>query len=129
MKEIQGLFEIAIPVTNLKESQEFYGKILGFEPGINDDERRWLFLYTPGRKGMVVLQETSESFAKFHFALKVQDLDSAAERLRDRGIVTSPVRHHKWMNAKSIYFQDPNGHDLEFISLNPGGLQIEPVGP
>ena len=43
-------------------------------------------------------------------------MDRAASMLREKGIeVEGPVTHD-WMPAKSIYFDDPDGHALELCA-------------
>ena len=119
MLPIKGLFEIAIRVKDLPRSEAFYRDVLGLEEGLRDDRRNWLFLWLRGRTGMVVLQEDKGDWPLQHFAFTVEesDLTRAAAWLEEKGVaVTAPV-HHEWMNAVSLYFEDPDGNDLEFIAL------------
>ena len=120
--KINGVFEVALKVRDLEASTKFYQEVLGFEPGLRDERRRWLFLWVGGRAGMVVLQEDKGTWPQQHFAFTVDesDLGRLQKSLEARGIqVTGPV-HQDWMNALSLYFPDPNGHDLEFCALRGG---------
>jgi len=68
---------------------------------------------------MVVLQQDKGNWPVQHFAFSVDesDLTRARMQLQEKGVsVSEPVRH-EWMNAVSIYFTDPDGHDLELIAL------------
>ena len=79
------------------------------------EKRNWLFLRVGGDAGMVVLQEDKGDWPTQHFAFTAleADLERAAKLLRENGIeVEGPVTHD-WMPAKSIYFDDPDGHALE----------------
>ena len=118
MLPIRGLYEVAIRVRDLKKSEVFYRETLGLEVGLRDEERRWLFLRAGGQAGMLVLQEDKGTWPTQHFAFTVEDVDieAVASTLRQRGVrVEGPV-YHAWMPAKSVYFSDPDGHDLELCA-------------
>ena len=117
MLDIQGVYEIAIKVKDLSMAGRFYREVLGLEVGLREERRKWLFLRA-GDGGMVVLQEDRGEWPKQHFAFAVNqsDLEAAAATMRQRGIsVTGPV-FHEWIPAKSVYFVDPDGHDLELCA-------------
>jgi len=118
MLPIRGLYEVAIRVKDLQRAEAFYKGVLGLEEGIRDDRRNWLFLRAGGDAGMVVLQEDKGEWPTQHFAFTAvdADMDRAASMLREKGIeVQGPVTHD-WMPAKSIYFEDPDGHALELCA-------------
>ncbi len=115
---IRGLYEVAIRVRDLAKSEAFYREILGLEVGIRDERRKMLFLRAGGQAGMVVLQEDKGAWPTQHFAFMVEevDLDAAAEALVKRGVAIEGPVFHDWMPARSVYFSDPDGHDLELCS-------------
>ena len=78
-----------------------------------------MFLWLSGRSGMIVLQEDRGDWPLQHFAFTVKepDLAQAAAHLKEHSINVSEPVHHEWMNGVSLYFEDPDGHDLEFIAL------------
>ena len=118
MLRIRGLYEVAIRVRDLAESEAFYQEILGLEVGLKDEERRWLFLRAGGQAGMVLLQEDKGTWPTQHFAFLVAeaDIEAAITSLRQQSVgVEGPV-YHQWMPAMSVYFSDPNGHDLELCA-------------
>src|SRR6185436_16886349 len=92
MVPIRGLYEVAIPVRRLPSAEAFYREILGLEVGLRDDRRNWLFLRAGGGAGMVVLQE------------------------HDGDVPTTGPISHSWIPGKSLYFRDPDGHDLELFA-------------
>lgn len=118
MASIRGIYEVAIRVKDLARAEDFYRKILGLEVGLRDEARRWLFLRAGSQAGMVVLQEDRGTWPAQHLAFTVEevDFDAAAAALRRRGVAISEPVHHGWIPAKSIYFCDPDGHDLELCA-------------
>ena len=119
MLPIRGLYEIAIRVKELEKAEAFYREVLGLEVGLRDEARRWLFLYAGGRAGMVVLQEDKGDWPRQHLAFTVDeaDIDRAAALLRERGVEVEGPVVHDWMRSKSVYFADPDGHDLELLAV------------
>ena len=118
MLPIQGLYEIAIRVRDLDASAVFYRETLGLEVGLRDERRRWLFLRAGGSAGVVLLQEDSGPWPTQHFAFSVEeaDLGAAAATLRERGVAVEGPVYHAWMPAQSVYFSDPDGHQLELCA-------------
>jgi catechol-2,3-dioxygenase len=115
---IQGLYEVAIPVRRLARAEAFYRDVLGLAVGLRDERRNWLFLRAGGTAGVVVLQESTGEVPSYHFAFAVRepDLEQAGRVLRERGVpVRGPV-FHAWMPGTSLYFEDPDGHELEFFA-------------
>ena len=118
MLPIRGIYEVAIRVKDLAKAEPFYLEVLDLEIGIRDSKRNWLFLRAGGEGGMVVLQEDKADWPLQHFAFTVDeaDIERAAEMLRERGVKVEGPVFHQWMPAKSIYFSDPDGHDLELCA-------------
>ena len=118
MLPIRGLYEVAIRVKDLAKAEVFYRETLGLEVGLSDEQRRWLFLRAGGQAGMVVLQEDKGTWPTQHIAFTVEevDIEAAATALRQRGVRVEGPIHHEWMPAKSVYFSDPDGHDLELCA-------------
>ncbi len=114
---ISGLYEIAVPVKDLSRAENFYRNVLEFEVGLRDGKRPWVFMRVGGA-AMIVLQETKAELTPMHFAFSVgpSDFDRAVDTLKQRGVaVFAPVMHN-WIPAKSAYFSDPDGHNLELIA-------------
>ena len=118
MLSIRGLYEVAIPVRRLQRAETFYRDVLGLEVGLRDERRNWLFLRAGGTAGMVVLQERDAEFPSCHFAFTVSqsDLERAASMLRDRGVSARGPISHDWIPGRSVYFEDPDGHELELFA-------------
>ncbi len=118
MLPIHGLFEVAIRVKDLARSEVFYRETLGLEVGLRDEGRRWLFLKVGGQAGVVVLQEDKGDWPTQHvaFAVDEAEIEASARDLARQGVVVEGPVYHEWMGAKSIYFSDPDGHDLELCA-------------
>ena len=118
MVSIRGVYEIAVRVRDLPRAEAFYCDVLGLEPALRDERRNWLFMRAGGDAGMVVLQEDDGDWPAMHFAFTVADadLEKAQKSLEESGVaVVGPV-HHAWMGARSLYFADPDGHELELCA-------------
>lgn len=118
MLPIRGLFEVAIRVKNLKMAERFYREVLGLEVGVRDESRNWVFLRAGGQAGMIVLQEDSGEWPAQHFAFTVDeaDLERAAAMLQEQSVAIKGPFYHEWMPARSVYFADPDGHQLELCA-------------
>jgi len=119
MLPIRGVYEIAIRVKDLARAEAFYTQTLGLTEGVRDTRRNWLFLRAGGNAGMIVLQEDKSDWPTQHFAFTVDeaDIEQAAKTLTEKGVTVSGPIIHQWIPAKSIYFDDPDGHALELCAL------------
>ncbi len=119
MLSIDGVYEVAIRVRDLVRAEAFYQDVLGLESGLRDDQRNWHFLRVGGTRGMVVLQEDRGEWPTQHLAFSVAEaeLKRAVEVLGSRGVATQGPVEHAWMGATSLYFSDPDGHELELCAV------------
>jgi catechol 2,3-dioxygenase-like lactoylglutathione lyase family enzyme len=117
MLAIEGIYEVVVPVRDLGRAEKFYTEVLGLEVGLRDPRRPWIFLRAGGARGMLVLQEAAD-VRPTHFAFRASEaeVERAASLLRARGVETSGPVVHDWMPARSLYFADPDGHDLELCA-------------
>jgi catechol 2,3-dioxygenase-like lactoylglutathione lyase family enzyme len=115
---IRGVYEVVIRVSDLDRAERFYRDVLGLELGLKDPNRPMSFWRVAGCDGMLVLQQDDGEWPKQHFAFRVEesDLENAKKLLEERGVSTHGPVHHEWMPAKSLYFADPDGHELEFCA-------------
>jgi len=81
-----------------------------------------VFLRAGGLAGMVVLQEDRGEWPRQHFAFTVTEggLDRAIAELGRKGVALSGPVKHDWIPARSVYFTDPDGHDLELCATISG---------
>ncbi|MDM8173084.1 MULTISPECIES: VOC family protein [Olivibacter] len=129
---IRGLYETHIQVRDLEMATKFYTEVLGLKFAHRDETRPIVFLWIgQDKEYMLGLWETKENFQPRHFAFrstKEDILNRAQQFLTDRrlqpynflndGSVQPMV--FAWMPALAIYFNDPDGNQLEFISILDG---------
>ncbi|WP_430408434.1 VOC family protein [Kordia sp.] len=130
---IKGLYETHLFVENLERSIEFYSKILGLKQCRYGAERRIAFFWIgEDKQAMLGLWEKpKEEIDIRHFAFQCEPewiLNESVSFLQSRNITCWNFLNEEierpmvfcWMPAISIYFSDPDGHELEFIGVLPG---------
>ena len=117
---IRSVYEVVVRVRDLERSERFYQDVLGLEPGLRVDRGPMSFLRVGTQQdgGMLVLQQDAGEWPRQHFAFRVDeaDFDRATKLLEEHGIAAKGPVHHEWMPARSLYFSDPDGHELEFCT-------------
>lgn len=137
-KMIKGLFETHINVASLERSMKFYGDVLGLHLGAYDERRRVAFYWLGdwGEAMIGVWEKPAGQVFPQHYAFRcgVDDvLNHSVSYLKQRGLGFYNFLHDGserpmvfgWMPAIAIYFDDPDGHSLEFIAMLPGKPQPE----
>jgi lactoylglutathione lyase len=132
-----ALYETHLPVSDLGRSTAFYRDVVGLIPAFSQPERGVGFLWVGSReRGMVGLWEPGSAYGwksddrhPRHFAISVQlgELFASIPRLQNLGTivtgfdaaVASEPSVIGWMPSAQVYFNDPDGHVLEFISILP----------
>jgi catechol 2,3-dioxygenase-like lactoylglutathione lyase family enzyme len=137
----KGFSHIGLSTLNLDKTRDFYANILGFRPVRCDivpikegGQLRHIFFDT-GRDQLIAFLEARGVAgipaeydaginrglglpkAFYHFAFEAGSeaaLVAKREELIAKGIEVTEVIDHDW--AKSIYFRDPNGIQLEFCT-------------
>jgi len=142
---IEGLFEAHLVVHDVPRSIAFYRDVVGLELALSSPERPSAFFWLGGRCHTMLGLFSSHAFAavmgappqlmRQHLALRVkqEDLLAAPGKLRSAGIIPrdnerNPVDEpvvFAWMPAASVFFEDPDGHLLEYIALLPGPARPE----
>lgn len=129
---IKGLYETHIQVSNLENSIQFYTEVLGLKLAHMDETRPIAFLWIGDQKeSMLGLWEQKENLQTRHFAFSADTndiLNYSVEFLQNKNL--QPYNFMKngsiqpmvfaWMPALAIYFNDPDGNQLEFISILKG---------
>ena len=132
------LYETHLPVANTERALDFYSNIAGLSFAYRDSNRDIVFLWADKKeKGMVGLWGPNTDYGpqagvdrRCHvaFAISLDELFATLKRLNQKGIETLGFAGDKseepsvigWIPSAQIYFRDPDGHTLEFISLLPG---------
>lgn len=134
---IKGLYETHIQVSSLENALIFYTEILGLKLAHQDENRRIAFLWVGKEKEfMLGLWEQKENMQTRHFAFtadKDDILNKSVTFLKSKNL--SPYNFLKngnekpmvfaWMPALAIYFNDPDGNQLELISILEGDARPE----
>lgn len=138
----KGLSHLGFSTLDLDKTREFYEGILGFKPVRCDTIKvqeggqiRHIFFDT-GRDQLIAFMEARNvpgvpaeydaginrglgvPSAFYHFAFEAgteAGLEEKRQELLAKGVAVSAVVDHDW--AKSIYFKDPNGLQMEYCCL------------
>ncbi len=126
------LYETHIPVKDTEQSKSFYLEVVGLEFAHRDPTRDIVFLWVgKNRRSMLGLWGPDTVYGReqrqchLAFAMSLPELRVALEGLRRRQIICRNFSREEtaepsvigWMPSAEIYFEDPDGHSLEFIAL------------
>jgi lactoylglutathione lyase len=127
---IRGLFEAHLTVGDLDRSIEFYRDVLGLPLAYRLPARNVAFFWVPtSDRAMLGLWSigTSPLRMRLHiaFAVELPHVFESVSALRRAGLTPragngDPIDEPVvlcWMPAASVYFDDPDGHSLEFICM------------
>jgi len=127
-----ALFETHLDVGDLERSVTFYRDVVSLEFAYRLAERQVAFFWIGGRgRSMLGLWSGSSSpnVMRLHisFALELEAVLAAPSALRGLGV--EPLDFHRrpatepsvigWMPAASVFFNDPDGHLLEYLAMLP----------
>jgi lactoylglutathione lyase len=127
---VRGLFEAHLPVASLPVALAFYREAVGLEMAHEVPERGAAFLWC-GRRGGSMLglwaQGSAPMGMRLHvaFAVKLEELLDAPAALTAHGVTPRSFFGEEadepsvigWMPAAAVYFQDPDGHSLEYLAM------------
>jgi len=128
---ITGLFETHLMVHDLDRSIRFYRDILHLPFAFAVPERGAAFFWigTPGNAMLGLWASSAPIGLHLHlaFQMPVADVIQAVSDLRAAGIIPRDFNGVScetpcvigWMPAIALFFHDPDGHSLEFISMLP----------
>lgn len=136
---IKGLFETHLTVSDLDASIAFYRDVVGLPLAHRVPERHAAFHWigAPGRAMLGLWSlHASPVRLRLHLAFDVEltDVLASVGRLRAHGItprdsgggqpIDEPIVFG-WMPAAAVYFDDPDGHALEYIAMLPDRARPE----
>jgi lactoylglutathione lyase len=135
---VYGLFETHLTECNLQRSIRFYRDIVGLQLAVEASERNAAFFWIgdpsySSRHSMLGLWSVGIAplGLNLHVAFEVaaiNDLSDAPKRLKDQGIMPLSFFGIEsmepsvigWMPAAAIYFRDPDGHLMEYLTMLDG---------
>jgi catechol-2,3-dioxygenase len=135
---ILGLYETHLFVENLEKSIFFYKNVLGLEQCHYEPERKIAFFWIgkPKEAMLGLWEKPKTEIDKRHFAFRCDKnyiLNKSVNFLRSHHLKpynflkdgTERPMVFAWMPAIAIYFNDPDGHYLEFIAILDGNPRPE----
>lgn len=130
---IKGLYETHLFVENLERSIDFYANKMGLKQCRFNPDRRTAFFWIGAEKQFMLglWEKPKEQVEVRHFAFECEPdwvQNESFNYLKSRNINswnflndgTKGPMVFVWMPAISIYFSDPDGHELEFIGVLDG---------
>ena len=132
---VRGLFEAHLTASDLLRAVDFYRDVVGLPLALEAPDRQAAFFWV-GEAGRAMLGLWSLGTAPFalnlHLAFEVSlaALLEAPARLAAQGVTPlsffgEPATEPSvigWMPAAAVYFRDPDGHLLEYLTM----LEEEP---
>ena len=138
MQMIKGLYETHLFVENLERSIDFYTNTLGLEQCRLNDDRRIAFFWVgkPKQQVLGLWEKPKDQIDSRHFAFECEPnwiLNESVNFLKKHNLNfwnflndgTQRPMVFSWMPAIAIYFNDPDGHTLEFIGILEGDSKPE----
>jgi lactoylglutathione lyase len=138
------LYETHLPVADTEKSKKFYVDVVGLEFAYRDPGRDIVFLFIgEGKQSMLGLWGPTTTYGgdphRCHFAIAIPlaELLVVGKRLNDLGISTRDFGGAEttepsvigWMPSAQLYFRDPDGHSLEFITVLDDPPDADFIGP
>lgn len=138
------LYETHLPVSDTERAARFYRDVVGLGFAYRDPTRDIVFLWIgPERNSMLGLwgptTTLGRDFWRSHFAIAVplEELMKAGARLAAAGVSTTNFAGEQthepsvigWMPSAQLYFADPDGHSIEFITLLDDPPEAGFIGP
>ncbi len=122
---IKAIHHIAILTDDYARSKAFYTEVLGFTV-VQETYRAERLSYKLDLAIAGHYQIELFSFPDYrergsypeakglrHLAFAVDNVEAAADELRNKGVVVEPVRIDELTQKKFVFFTDPNGQPLE----------------
>ena len=138
MEGITGFGHVAIKVTDLDRSLDFWERRVGFPEMLRlkrDDGSTWL----------VYLRITDDIYLEIfpgaenerapgwnangvnHLCLTIDDLDGTVARMEAAGItITAPIKKGLDGNRQA-WIEDPDGNRIELMEMHPDCLQLQAI--
>lgn len=133
MIQVNAIDHINVSVRDLARSIRFYTETFGLEMKEDGRSRERPFAIV-GRPGVayLALHENAEAGPAAHPAINhwgfvVGDLDPVLDRLEAAGVKirftdTYPRGVIEYPRSRSVYVEDPDGHEIELTEVFGGGL-------
>jgi catechol 2,3-dioxygenase-like lactoylglutathione lyase family enzyme len=136
---ITGIGHLAVTVSDMKRSAEFYTGVLGFERVfeiLDDKGNPWISYFKIGKSQFIELfypknEESSDGKAHIgfsHMCFLVDDMKrTEAEILKRGGTLDRPIKLGKDGNYQ-CWVKDPDGNRIELMQIMPESPQAKSMG-
>lgn len=124
--KIKQIEHVAINVSDIRKSRDFYGRVLGFKElqSVENGDTTITYFELPGEARLELFDLHGKVNSKArgdwdlglrHLAFQVEDVAAHEKALREAGvIITLPTRELPHLGARVVLFLDPDGITLEF---------------
>ena len=124
--QLKGLDHFALNVKDMKRAEEFYTNTLGFTVIRKSETKTGLkHIEIDARNVVIALFEspdldlerahktmTEEGYLHFAFGASYDQFDSTIQNLKHNGVIIDG-EPRDWGKSVSVYFRDPDDHQLE----------------
>ncbi|WP_027091712.1 VOC family protein [Cohnella thermotolerans] len=127
--KLNRIHHVAIIASDYERSKRFYVELLGLEVVAETYRRErdsWKLDLAVGGSYQIELFSFPEAPERpsypearglRHLAFEVDDVESTAAELREKGIATEPIRVDPLTGKKFVFFADPDGLPLELYEI------------
>jgi lactoylglutathione lyase len=137
MKNVKSIVHVALDVSNIEASLEFYVGKLGFEEMYRVEFAK--------RLGIVNLRITDTQYLELfpvaadapapahnvgglhHLCLAVEDIDAVIAEITARGVVLTRPRKLGMDGNVQAWIADPDGNRIELMQVSPGSLTEQAI--
>jgi catechol 2,3-dioxygenase-like lactoylglutathione lyase family enzyme len=129
---IKGLGEIAFRVADLDASQEFYERVVRLEllrrfptsaffriaDGVAGHTQVLALFDRASAPDYAGIEQKLTTVDHIAFGIALEDFASEKARLEGLGL-TVRTTEHDWVHWRSLYIDDPDGNNVEFVCYDP----------
>jgi lactoylglutathione lyase len=138
MQGIVGYGHVAIKVTDLERSLDYYVNKLGFPEMMrlhNKDGSTWLvYLRVTDQQYLEIFPNAENDRAPGwnangvnHICLEVKGIEAVLERIAAAGLkLLMPLKEGADFN-KQAWLEDPDGNRIELMELGPNSMQLKAI--
>lgn len=138
MKGIGGIGHVAIKVSDVGRTLDFYVGRLGFEEMLRltrDDGRLWLiYLRITDTQYLEIFPDAETDRAPGrnanglnHVCLEVDDIEAVAKALEAKGVALTAAVKTGADGNRQAWMEDPDGNRIELMQMAPDGIQAKAI--